>query len=128
MCGAVAYRVDEPLRDVLACHCTQCRKSSGNFVTATACAKSDLNIAGEAALSWFESSPGVRRGFCSICGSQLFWDVADRNTMSIFAGTLDGESGLRLTGHIFCEAKGDYYEITDGLPQQTGAYRRESCG
>ncbi|MEM7178772.1 MAG: GFA family protein [Pseudomonadota bacterium] len=128
LCGAVAYRVDGPLRDVLACHCTQCRKTSGNFVTATSCAKSDLSIAGEASISWFTSSPGVRRGFCSVCGSQLFWDVAARSTMSIFAGTLDGDPGLRLSGHIFCEAKGGYYEITDGLPQQTGAYRRESCG
>ncbi|HGG64526.1 MAG TPA: GFA family protein, partial [Rhodobacteraceae bacterium] len=32
LCGAVTYVVNGPLRDVIACHCTQCRKSSGHHV------------------------------------------------------------------------------------------------
>lgn len=37
--------------------------------------------------------------------------------MSIFAGTLDGKTGLALSGHIFCADKGDYYAISAALPQ-----------
>lgn len=36
-CGGVRYEVRGPLRDVIACHCTQCRRTSGHFVAATAC-------------------------------------------------------------------------------------------
>lgn len=36
---------------------------------------------------------------------------------SILAGSLDKPTGTRLTGHIFVADKGDYYDITDGLPQ-----------
>lgn len=37
MCGAVRYAVHGPLRNVITCHCEQCRRSSGHFVAATAC-------------------------------------------------------------------------------------------
>ena len=37
LCGGVRYTVTGPLRDIVACHCEQCRRSSGHFVAATAC-------------------------------------------------------------------------------------------
>ena len=117
LCGGVRYRALGPLRPVLACHCAQCRRTSGNYVTATAVDKSRFAFLNEETLVWYVSSPGVRRGFCSRCGSNLVWDNAARPMISIFAGALDGPTGLTLTGHIFCADKGDYYEIGDGLPQ-----------
>ncbi len=116
LCGAVIYRVDGPLRPVVACHCGQCRRTSGHFVAATSAYRTDLSIEGETRITWYESSPGVRRGFCGTCGSPLFWDDRRRNTISIFAGSLDKPTGLRLVEHIFIADKADYYEITDGLP------------
>jgi hypothetical protein len=113
-CGAVTYRVNGPLRPVVACHCTQCRVSSGNYVTATSALRADIAVQGD--VTWYESSPGVRRGFCGVCGSNLFWDTETSPNMSIFAGTIRGKSGLTLIGHIFTADKGDYYEIADGLP------------
>ncbi len=117
LCGAVRYRVHGPLREVIACHCTQCRKASGHHVAATAAARGDLAISGE--VKWYCSSPGVRRGFCPVCGSNLFWD-AGAQSISIFAGTLDGPTGLSIARHIFCADKGDYYEIGDDLPKADG--------
>ena len=32
-------------------------------------------------------------------------------------GCLDEPTGLELADHIFVSEKGDYYDITDGLPQ-----------
>lgn len=118
LCGQVTYRVNGPLRPVIACHCVQCRKSSGHHVAATSCARGDIAITGEA--TWYQPSPSARRGFCGVCGSNLFWDGAGEN-MSIFAGTLDGPTGLKIIGHIFCANKGDYYELTDDLPKADGS-------
>lgn len=117
LCGAVSYKVSGSLRNVIVCHCNQCRKTSGHHVAATSAERSALTIDGSEAITWYESSPGVKRGFCKFCGGQLFWDVVGRDHVSIFAGTLDGPTGLETSHHIFCADKGDYYEITDGLPQ-----------
>jgi hypothetical protein len=38
----------------------------------------------------------------------------------ILAASLDEPSGLRMAKHIFVDDKGDYYEITDGLPRFAG--------
>lgn len=105
------------MRPVIACHCTQCRKGSGHHVAATSAPRGEVKV--EGLVRWFQSSADTKRGFCPICGSNLFWDGGGEN-LSIFAGTLDGNTGLKVAGHIFCADKGDYYEIADGTPQASG--------
>ena len=113
LCGQVEFRTDARLRPVVACHCVQCRKTSGHHVAATSAPRDQVEITGE--VRWFRSSQRARRGFCPTCGSNLFWDGPGGN-LSIFAGTLDAPTGARLAGHIYCADRGDYYEITDDLP------------
>ena len=102
-----------------ACHCSQCRKQSGHFWASIDIPQTALTFTRDDGLRWFQSSERVRRGFCGTCGSNLFWDGPGSH-LSIFAGTIDGESGLTLAGHIYCADKGDYYQIADGLPQAGG--------
>jgi len=116
-CGAVRYRVSGALRPVVACHCSQCRKAFTNYGAFTAAQRDGMTIGNEDAVTWFDSSPGVRRGFCSRCGSALFFQRAGRPYISIAAGTLDQPSGLRQVRHIFVADKADFYEIADGLEQ-----------
>ena len=117
-CGAVRYRVTGAMRPVVACHCSQCRQTYTNYAAFSAARRGDLAIDNEAAVTWFESSPGVRRGFCSRCGSNLFWDRASLPVVGVMAGTVDEPSGLAMSSHMFVAYKGDYYEIVDGLPQK----------
>ncbi|WP_420410720.1 GFA family protein [Roseibium sp.] len=111
LCGCVSYEVTGPLRPVIACHCIQCRKTSGHFVAASQAAKGDLHITGSEHLTWFRSSETAKRGFCAVCGSQMFWEPDGKGVVSIMAGTLDGATGLHIDSHIYCESKGDYYEL-----------------
>ncbi len=120
LCGGVRYLVDGPLRDVIACHCGQCRKTSGHFVAATACRRVDLVLESEQTLTWYRSSEHARRGFCNRCGGNVLWRADDSDQVSITAGTLDAPSGLRLARHIYVADKADYYDITDTLPQFPG--------
>jgi hypothetical protein len=117
LCGAVQYEVRGPLRPVVYCHCGMCRRTSGHFVAATACAREDLVLKSSASLQWYQSSAAARRGFCNQCGSNLFWEPLGEGRMSIMAGTLDAPTGLTAQGHIFVAEAGDYYQITDSLPQ-----------
>ena len=36
LCGAVRYQVRGPLRSVVMCHCSQCRRQTGHVMAATA--------------------------------------------------------------------------------------------
>lgn len=118
LCGAVHYTVSGPLRPVTGCHCRQCRKTSGHPVAATGAARADVAFTG--GVQWYRSSPSVRRGFCPVCGSNLFW-CGPGSHLSVFAGTLDTDAGISLAGHILCADKGAYYDILDhDLPHIAG--------
>jgi len=121
LCGAVRYEVRGPLRPVVACHCTQCRRMTGHFLAATAALDSDLTITQDASLKWYRASARARRGFCAECGSTLFWHGDGRDYMAIAAGSIDGATGLKLVQHIHAADKGDYYSIGDDAVQSPGA-------
>jgi hypothetical protein len=120
LCGAVRYEVRGPLRDVLICHCEDCRRWHGHVSAFTAARRQDLAIEDERAVRWIDSPASdahARRGFCGECGSSLFWDAPERETISIAAGTLDGDAGLRVAGHIYVSQQAGYYDLPDhGLP------------
>jgi hypothetical protein len=118
LCGSVRYRVGNSLEGVTCCHCSQCARTTGHYIAAAHCATSDFALDADETLRWFPSSPEAERGFCSRCGSNLFWRRRNEaKTISITAGTLDRPTGLRTKYHIFCGSKSDYYDITDGLKQ-----------
>jgi hypothetical protein len=117
MCGAVRFEVAGELPAPDACHCSQCRKQSGHFFVSTDVPRSALTITGEDTLNWYQSSEKVRRGFCSVCGSSLFWDPIHRDWIGIAMGAFESPTGTRVHIHVHVADKGDYYEIADGLPQ-----------
>ena len=117
LCGAVTFRTRGRLREVVACHCSQCRRQSGLYYAATSISNDRLSVEGWEYVSWYRASPSAERGFCKQCGSALFWRHDGEKDTSIMAGAFDQPSGLKIAYHIFCADKGDFYEITDGLPQ-----------
>jgi hypothetical protein len=117
MCGAVRYRVTGPLRSVVMCHCTQCRRQTGHVMASTAARRADLHLESAGELRWYAASSEARRGFCGRCGSVLFWDAVGRAYVSITAGSLDDSRGLETAWHIFTADKGGYYEIEPDVPQ-----------
>ena len=101
LCGQVRYSVSGPLREVLACHGTQCRKQSGHFYAATNAKDDAISLEGAEHVTWYRASDTAKRGFCRHCGSVLFWKPNDGDYTSILAGGFDKPSDLKLTKHIF---------------------------
>ena len=112
MCGKVSYQALGELRPICACHCTLCRKSSGHYSAATSVPTDKLTVTGDS-LRWFSSSDIAERGFCGDCGSNLFYRPVGKGRTSIFSGTIDGASGLKIESQIWVEDKGDYYDLPD---------------
>ena len=100
LCGAVRFTIAGPLRDITICHCVMCRRSSTGLGAYTACAPDAITISGTK-LRWYRSSPTARRGFCSKCGSQLFWEPGDLDHMSVSVGSLDDASALAIGKHLY---------------------------
>jgi hypothetical protein len=120
LCGAVTFEVASALPPPDGCHCSKCRKWTGHFLVGTDVPRTALTVHGADKVTWFQSSEKVRRGFCSICGSSLFFDPLDQVKHAwtgVAMGAFDQPTETRMSIHIFVADKGDYYDITDGLPQ-----------
>ena len=92
-----------PVRDILHCHCENCRRITGNFVAGTSCATDDLSVSGDEHLRWYDVGY-ARYGFCATCGSQLFWQgVEHRDRTSVKVGSLDDASDLGVSAVWFAD-------------------------
>ena len=111
LCGGVRYAVHGPLRDVLLCHCTRCRRTHGHVAAYAACAREDLELVESGTLRWYDADDR-RRGFCATCGASLFWAAAGRESVSIAAGTLDPPTDLTTIAQLHVADAGDYYAVT----------------
>ena len=116
-CQGVVFELIGELRDVVFCHCSQCRKTSGHYWAATQVPKVNLNLIKATSLSWYDSSDKARRGFCSVCGSSMFYERKGIDKISVSAGSLEIPTSLDRMRHIYVASKGDYYDISDDLPQ-----------
>ncbi|MCA2405781.1 GFA family protein [Rhizobium leguminosarum bv. viciae 248] len=117
LCGAVTFEIEGDLRAPDACHCSKCRKQSGHFFASTDVPRRQITIRGGEGVTWYQSSEKVRRGFCAVCGSSLFWDPTHHDWIAVAMGAFDGPTETKLKMHIYVADKGDYYDITDNLPQ-----------
>lgn len=117
LCGAVRFTIRGQLGKISFCHCSQCRKQTGLYYASTDVPDDHVEITGSENVTWYRSSDNAGRGFCSVCGSALFWRGDGADQVSILAGSLDQPSGLAAGSHIYCADKADFYEIVDNLPR-----------
>jgi hypothetical protein len=92
-CGAVPYTASSAPVFTGNCHCRDCQKTSGGAYAPTFFVPENaLAIHGE--VKWHESrgdsGKPIRRGFCPVCGSQLFGKPSViEGLIGVRAGTLD---------------------------------------
>ncbi len=98
-----------------------CQRLHSAFGAHSKAAKADIKITKDEGLSWYATSSRARRGFCHVCGTNLFWEPLAQDATGILAGTLDRPTGLKTVGHIFVGEKADFLEINDGLPAFEGS-------
>src|ERR1700744_5198681 len=103
LCGTVQYELEGPFEVMSHCQCSMCRRHHGAaFATFVTVPLSGFRwVAGEAALSIYQSSAYGKRTFCNQCGSVM--PVVEPDTGVVFcpAGDLDGEVGIQPQTHRF---------------------------
>ena len=106
LCGAVRYRATIDNSRFGACHCPMCRKWTGGPL---------LNVRASAITfdgtpSVYRSSDWAERGFCSTCGSSLFYRLQSSDgPLHITHGSLDDCGGLAFTHQVFIDKKPEGY-------------------
>ena len=120
LCRAVRFEIHGGIRNIVYCHCSQCRKAQGSaFATNGIVAAKDFRfVTGEDALSAYESTPGQTKYFCRICGSPILSKKTSKpEHVRVRLGTIDSDIRERPCAHIFATSKANWEEITGDLPQ-----------
>lgn len=120
LCGQLRYAADPPTLFFAHCHCQWCREAHGAaFVSWVGLDERRFRLtAGEPLLRWYTSSPQSRRGFCSHCGTTLFFASTlcpgeIHVTRASLAGEIDREPQL----HCFYDQHVAWAAVGDDLPR-----------
>jgi hypothetical protein len=120
LCGTITFAINGALESPLNCHCPLCQKAhAAPFRSrAAVAAQSFYWTAGEEHITWYESSPGCKRGFCKRCGTRLISTFEDTpQSYGVPLAILDGAIDVRPLFHVYTKHKASWFEITDSLPQ-----------
>lgn len=126
LCGVLAFTATDVELGVHSCHCGMCRRWSGG--PAMAASVAGIEFDDDAALCVYSSSEWGERGFCSRCGTSLFFRLKEKPVLAVWAGTFDDPDGLELAGEIFIDEKPGFYEFVGNHPRKTGQEFLEAVG
>lgn len=120
LCSAVKFEITGSIRNIVYCHCSQCRKAQGSaFATNGIVAYENFKfLSGEDKLTGYESSPGQTKFFCKICGSPILSKTITKpDQVRIRLGTIESDIHERPIAHIFATSKANWEDICGDLPQ-----------
>lgn len=118
LCGAIEVTANVA-PEVHACHCGMCRRWGGGPAFVVEAKEGGVEFMGKPAT--YRSSDWAERGFCSQCGSHLFYRLVETDQYMLSAGLFQDEDGLRLAAQIFIDEKPGFYDFANDTPKQTGA-------
>ncbi len=116
LCGSVSVET-ELVNEVGLCHCSMCRKWSSGPLHAIH-TKQGVKFNGIEQITRFQSSDWAERGFCSKCGTHLFYYLIPANEYVLSAGLFPEES-FTLASEIFVDEKPEYYELNPDSHKMT---------
>jgi len=112
MCGAVTFTATDVPSKAGICHCEMCRRWTGSALIGVSVPTGSLTWQGEA-LAVIQSSDWAERGFCSKCGSGLFFRVTMKSewfgNTELPVGVFDDPNGFEITNEIYIDHKPDSY-------------------
>lgn len=120
LCGAIRVVARGMSKHVGACHCGMCRRWGGGPLMAVDCGTS-VEFEGEDKISVYGSSNWAERGFCSICGSHLFYRLKENQQTAIPVGIFDGNDEFVFDHQVFIDRKPSFYSFENATTDMTEA-------
>jgi len=119
LCGAVRFDAAAPKPEITACHCDMCRRWASGPFFAVSCG-TDVTFEGAENIGVIQSSGWAERGFCKVCGSNLFYRLRGNGEHQMAAGAFDDQSGFALDLQVFVDEASDYCTLTQKTKMMTG--------
>ena len=117
LCGAVTFAAQDVETDIHSCHCSMCRRWNGS--PALAAGVGSVTFTGEENITRYDSSAWAERGFCSKCGTNLFYHLKANDHYVMWAGAFDDSELFKLVGEIYIEDKPSGYDFAGDHPRMT---------
>ena len=120
LCGAVRITAANPSNKVGACHCGMCRRwGSGPFMEIDC--GTEVSFEGEENITVYDSSSWAERGFCSKCGSHLFYRLKETNQHMVSVGLFDEQGDFIFETQVFIDRKPSFYSFLNKTKDMTEA-------
>ena len=118
LCGNVTYGFPTPVKGIIHCHCTTCRKAHGSaFSSVASVPAADFKLTGAEHLGSFESSHGKHRYFCSNCGTQVYAQRDGKKHVIVRLGSLDTPLDANEFAHTWMSHSVDWFDLDGNLPR-----------
>ena len=120
VCGKIQIEAQSDDLAACACHCKTCRRWSGGPFMEIDCGRA-VTFTGAEYLSVYSSSDWAERGFCSNCGSHLFYRLIESKQHMVPVGLFDDGYGVAFKKQVFVDEKPPYYSFAEETHNMTGA-------
>lgn len=120
LCGAVRFTIAGGIRNIIYCHCSQCRKAQGSAFASNGIVDADkfTFVSGEHDLTGYAATAGQTKYFCKHCGSPIVSKQTSKpDQVRVRLGTIESEITERPAAHIFVTSKAHWEDICGDLPQ-----------
>ena len=118
LCGKVRYTAEDVDPELHVCHCGMCRKWGGGPAFAATTGKVEFD--GEENIGVYVSSAWAERGFCKLCGSNLFYRLKSGDYF-MSMGTFDDPTPFKVVGEIYVDHQPPGYRFAGDLSRLTEA-------
>ncbi|MFZ7091899.1 GFA family protein [Primorskyibacter sp. 2E233] len=127
MCGAVRFTARDVTPTCGVCHCEMCRRWTGSALIGVTVPTEKVTWDGET-IGVIQSSSWAERGFCTKCGTGLYFRVTMESdwfgNTEIPVGLFDDPNGFEMTNEIYIDHKPDSFAYAgEGRKQLT----RQDC-
>lgn len=120
LCGAIRIELAGGIDSIIHCHCSLCRKNSGTaYATNGFINTNELTVIDpDGKLGHYQTSPGKRRHFCTVCASPVYSSNEQNPTkLRLRLGILDSDISERPQSHNFIGSKANWDDLDANLPR-----------
>jgi len=118
LCGAVKISAKNINPKFTVCHCNSCRTWGGAPYFAVQCG-TEVQFEGDDNIKEYDSSAWASRGFCSTCGTHLFYKLKKTGEYNMPVGLFSNLEGLEMTMQYFSDLRPSYYCFSNETEEMT---------
>lgn len=120
LCGAVSIVAEQVDPKFTVCHCQSCRTWGSGPFFAVKCG-TNVVIEGNDKVKEYQSSSWASRGFCTECGTHLFYKLKATGEYNMPVGLFSKLTGLAMDMQYFSDLRPSYYCFENETKEMTSA-------